>query len=75
MEAGVLTRDSVPHGVFKDMVVDERHSKLLKVVGKGMTSELLTQTTPVAFCFIGPGRSDVRHTTMSADPHSLRSQS
>ena len=30
MEAGVLTRDPVPHGAFKDTVVDERHSRLFE---------------------------------------------
>ena len=42
MEAGVLTRDSVPHGVFKDTVVDERHGRLQRMTGEGKTSELLT---------------------------------
>ena len=27
METGVLTRDSVSHGTFKNTVVDKRHSK------------------------------------------------
>ena len=27
MEAGVLMGDSVPHGAFKDTVIDERHSE------------------------------------------------
>ena len=27
VEPGVLTRDSVPHGMFKDTVVDKRHSE------------------------------------------------
>ena len=75
MEAGVLMRDSVPHGAFKDTVIDERHSRLLEWLGKGMKSELLTQTTPVAFGFIGPGESDIRHTTMSANPRPLRLRS
>ena len=34
--------------------------------GRRVTSELLTQTTPVAFGFIGSGASDIRHTTTSA---------
>ena len=27
MEAGVFTRDPVPHGMFKNTVVDKRHSE------------------------------------------------
>ena len=27
MEAGVLPRDSVPHGTFKDTVIDKRHDE------------------------------------------------
>ena len=35
MEMGVLTRDSVPHGAFKDTVVNKRHGKSEGSWGKG----------------------------------------
>ena len=41
MEAGVLTRDLVPHGAFKNTVVDKGHSEYKGVQGR-VTSELLS---------------------------------
>ena len=51
METGVLTRDSVSHGAFKNTVVDKRHGKCRG--SRWITSELLSQTTPTSFGFIG----------------------
>ena len=33
VEASVLTRNLVPHGTFEGAVVDERHSKLIRLGG------------------------------------------
>ena len=35
VEAGVLPRDSVSHGTFKDTVVDKRHGKMERSWCKG----------------------------------------
>ena len=41
----------------------------IREVGREVTSELLSQTTPTPFSFIGSRGSDHRHTSWSADPH------
>ena len=51
VEASVLARNPMPHRTFKDTAVDKRHGR-----SRGswwITSELLSQTTPTSFGFIG----------------------
>ena len=56
----------MPHGAFKGMIVDKRHSKLLGAVGETVTSKLLNKTTPTPIGFIGsrgnPYAAHSRHT-------------
>ena len=73
VEASVLTRNLVPHGVFKGAVVNQGSLQVEEEVNGKVTSELLSQTTPTAFGFIGSRESDDCHTSMSADPHNPRS--
>ena len=53
MESGILSRDVVPHQVFENAVLDERHSWWGVVWRQVITSKLLIQTTPMPIGFIG----------------------
>ena len=71
VETSILPRNLVPHGVFKGVIVDKRHSRSLGVVDEKVTSELLGQMTLTTFGFIGSRESDDCHTSTSTDPHLL----
>ena len=53
MEASVLPRDLVSHGMFKGTAVDQGHGELLGEVGEMVTSKLLNPMTPMPISFIG----------------------
>ena len=55
MEAGILTRDLVPHRVFKNTVVDKRHSEYKGSRWKGNKRVVEPDDSDPPFGFIGSG--------------------
>ena len=74
VEAGVLTGDSVPHGVFEDTIVDKRHSEYRESWWNS-NKQVVELDNSDALRLYRTKRSDNRHTTTSANPHSPRSRS